>query len=122
MMIHEKFRNNKTSAFLPLLIAMIIQFSSFKSTAQLKYPAARKEAFDTVIYDRKLSDDYFWMSRKDNEKEVTAYSKQQGKLAHSILDSIPGSAIIEKEWNEAIAALDDEIWNGKTVGESLLSD
>jgi len=54
------------------------------SYAQLKYPAARKEAFDTVIYGRKLTDDYFWMSRKYNEKEVTEFSRQQGKLAQNI--------------------------------------
>ncbi|MGZ5220425.1 MAG: prolyl oligopeptidase family serine peptidase, partial [Chitinophagaceae bacterium] len=101
------------------LFVMIIVYSSFISNAQFKYPAARKEAFDTVIYGRKLSDDYFWMSRAYNEKEVIEFSRQQGKQAQTILDSIPGSTLIEKDWNEAIAALDDEIWNGKTVGEYI---
>jgi hypothetical protein len=70
------------------------------SDAQIKYPAARKEAFDTVIYGRKLTDDYFWMSRKYNEKEATEFSRQQGQLAQTTLDSVPGSAIIEKEWTK----------------------
>ncbi len=64
-----------------IVLTMISLSICSSSYAQLKYPAARKEAFDTVIYDRKLSDDYFWMSRKYNEKEVIAFSKQQGKLA-----------------------------------------
>jgi len=119
MMILKNFRINNRLLYSPLLIAMIILLSSFISNAQFKYPAARKETFDTTIYGRKLSDDYFWMSRKYNEKEVTAFSRQQGKLAQSILDSIGGSAMIEKEWNEAFATLDDEIWNGKTVGEYI---
>ncbi|HPH86801.1 MAG TPA: prolyl oligopeptidase family serine peptidase, partial [Ferruginibacter sp.] len=72
--------------------------------------------FDTTIYGKKLGDDYFWMSRSYHAKEVMEFSRQQGKLAHSILDSIPGGPIIEKEWEEAFATLDDEIWNGKCVG------
>lgn len=105
--------------YLSLFFVMTVVFSHFISNAQFKYPAARKETFDTVIYGRKLSDDYFWISRKYNEKEVKEFSRQQGKLAQSILDSIPGTATIEKEWNEAFATLDDEIWNGKTVGEYI---
>ncbi|MGZ8541545.1 MAG: prolyl oligopeptidase family serine peptidase [Chitinophagaceae bacterium] len=119
MMILDNSGNNRRLSYSPLFLAMTILFSSFISNAQFKYPVARTEPFDTVIYGRKLTDDYFWMSRKYNEKEVTEFSRQQGKLAQTILDSIPGSDIIEKEWNEAIAALDDEIWNGKTVGEYI---
>jgi len=119
MKILEDSRNNKRLPYFPLLIAMTILLSSYVSNAQFKYPAARKEASDTVIYGRKLSDDYFWMSYKFNEKEVTEFCRQQGKLAQSILDSIPGSDIIEEEWNEAFAVLDDEIWNGKTIGEYI---
>ncbi|MGZ8550518.1 MAG: prolyl oligopeptidase family serine peptidase [Chitinophagaceae bacterium] len=119
MIFSQNSRKIKTLPCLPLLFVMIIVYSSFISNAQFKYPAARKEAFDTVIYGRKLSDDYFWMSRAYNEKEVIEFSRQQGKQAQTILDSIPGSTLIEKDWNEAIAALDDEIWNGKTVGEYI---
>ncbi len=119
MMTFENSGNNKRLPYFSLFIVMTFLFSSFISNAQFKYPAARKEAFDTTIYGRKLSDDYFWMSRNINEKEVTEFSRQQGKLAQSILDSIPGSAIIEKEWKGAIAALDDEIWSGKTVGQYI---
>lgn len=116
-MILENSNNNKRLPYFRFLFAMTILFSSFISNAQFKYPVARTESFDTVIYGRKLTDDYFWMSRKYNEKEVMEFSRQQGKLAQTILDSIPGNATIEKEWNEAFATLDDEIWNGKTVGE-----
>lgn len=116
------FKNSGNYNRLPyfsLFIAMPFLFSSFNANAQSEYPVAKKEAFDTVIYDRKLSDDYFWMSRNINEKEVTEYSIKQSEFAQSILDSIPGSDIIEEEWNEAFAALDDEIWNGKTLGEYI---
>lgn len=109
----------KKLPYFPLLLAMAILFCSQIAHAQLKYPVARTEPFDTVIYGKKISDHYFWMSRDHNEKEVTAFCRQQGKLAQTILDSIPGSNIIEKEWNEAFAALDDEIWNGKTAGEYI---
>jgi prolyl oligopeptidase len=98
---------------------MIFILLSTCAYAQIKYPVAKKEAFDTVIYAKKISDDYFWMSRKSNEREVAEFSRQQTKLAQTLLDSIPGNALIEKEWNEAIAALDNEIWSGKAVGEYI---
>ncbi|MEI2739570.1 MAG: hypothetical protein V9F01_12410 [Chitinophagaceae bacterium] len=110
---------SNTSFFLTSFFVVNMLFCGFISNAQYKYPIARTESFDTVIYGNKISDDYFWMSRKSNEQEVKAFSSQQGKLAQSILDSIPGSPVIEKEWNEAIGALDDEIWNGKAVGQFI---
>jgi len=119
MMILENSKNKKRLPYLSLFFAMTILFSSFISNAQFKYPIARTESFDTVIYGKKISDDYFWMSRKSNEQEVKEFSRQQGKLAQSILDSVPGSSMIEKEWNETISALDDEIWNGKAGGQFI---
>jgi len=119
LMIFDNSRNNTRLPYFPLLIVMTILLSSSLSNAQVKYPSARKEAFDTTIYDRKLSDPYFWMSRKANEKEVTEFSQQQSQFTQSIFDSIPGNDIIENEWNEAYVALDDELWNGKTVGEYI---
>ena len=99
----------RSIAWFRILLTSLSLSGGLYSNARIKYPVAGKEDFDTVIYGRKSNDDYFWMSRK--EKEVTEFSRQQGKLEQTILDSIPGNAIIEKEWNEAIAALDDEIWN-----------
>lgn len=90
-----------------------------QSNAQFIYPFARKESFDTVIYGKKISDDYFWMSRKENEKEVKTFSREQGQLAHSILDSITGKEIILKEWDQAMNAIKDEIWNGRAVGDYI---
>jgi hypothetical protein len=71
------------------------------SNAQFKYPAARKEIFDTVIYGKKISDEYFWMSRKKNAEEVKKLSRQQSNLAQTILDSIPGTEMIKKDWEQA---------------------
>jgi prolyl oligopeptidase len=87
--------------------------------AQFKYPIPRKETFDTVIYDKKISDDYFWMSREENQEEVKAFSTEQGKLAQSLLDSLPGTGTIRKEWAEALDALKDEIWSGKAAGDYI---
>ena len=116
MIIPKNSNDSKRFLHFRLVFVMTMLLSSFLSTAQFKYPVARTEAFDTVINGRKLIDDYFWMSRKRNEKEVLEFSRQQGKLAQTILDSIPGADKLEKEWNDAYAKLDDEIWNGKTVG------
>jgi hypothetical protein len=48
---------NIVKLFIPVLVLTI--FICTSSSAQLKYPAARKEAFGTMIYGRKLSDEYF---------------------------------------------------------------
>ncbi len=96
--------------------AIICQLASIHfSYAQFKYPAARKEAFDIVIYGKSVTDEYFWMSRKENAEEVKEFRREQGKLAQTILDSIPGTQMITKERNEAMDAIKDEIWNGKAV-------
>jgi hypothetical protein len=36
------------------------------SNAQIKYPVARKEVFDTIIYIHKQSDDYGYVARLQN--------------------------------------------------------
>ena len=75
------------------------------SNAQFKYPAARREPFDTIIHGKKISDDFFWMSRNENAEEVQEFSRQQGGLTQAILDSIPGTEMITKEWDEAMDAI-----------------
>ena len=76
-----------------LFIALLLFFILYNidTNAQIKYPLARTEPFDTIIYGKKISDPYFWMSRKENEKEMLDFSRAQGKLTRSILDSIPGT-------------------------------
>ncbi|MCB9054230.1 MAG: prolyl oligopeptidase family serine peptidase [Chitinophagales bacterium] len=87
--------------------------------AQFNYPVARTEPFDTLIYGKKISDPYFWMSRKANEKEMLDFSKAQVSLTKNILDSIPGAETLLKEWDKAYASLQDELWNLKTVGTTI---
>lgn len=60
-----------------------------------KISGSPKEKFDTVIYNKKISDDYFWMRRTANEKEMLDFSKQQGLLTQSILDGIPGTEAMD---------------------------
>ncbi len=78
------------------VIFLFLIFGVFDSTlyAQFKYPTARKESFDTLIYQKKLSDEYSWMSRPENEKEMLEFAKAQGKFTEDILDSITGTELI----------------------------
>jgi protease II len=87
------------------VIFLSLLFGVFNLTlyAQFKYPAARKESFDTLIYQKKLRDDYSWLSRPENEKEMLGFAKAQGKFTEDILDSITGSELIR----DVIQKLDD---------------
>ncbi|HSW53843.1 MAG TPA: prolyl oligopeptidase family serine peptidase [Ignavibacteriaceae bacterium] len=78
------------------VILLFLIFGTYNSElyAQFEYPAARKESFDTLIYQSKLSDDYSWMSRPENEKEMLEFAKQQGEFTNQILDSITGTELI----------------------------
>lgn len=102
-----------------LIILNLIICSNLCAVAQFKYPVARKEKFDTSIYDKKITDDYFWMSRLENKKEMLEFSKQQGQLTQTIFDSLPGSDAIENDLGEAYAALQDDVWNMRTQGDNF---
>ncbi|MBI1344629.1 MAG: prolyl oligopeptidase family serine peptidase [Terrimonas sp.] len=91
---------------------------SIASPGQFKYPFARTEPFDTVIYGKKIHDEYFWMSRPENHKEMLEFSKQQGMLTQTVLDSIPGTESISNDLNEAFDNLRDELWNLHAVGQA----
>ena len=83
------------------------------SNAQFKYPPARKQAFDTVIYNTKLSDEYRWMSLPDNKKEMEEYAREQGKLTEAMLDSISGTDMItalRKKVNESFSPDDMDVF------------
>jgi protease II len=67
--------------------------------AQFNYPVARAVSFDTLIYQTKLSDEYAWMSRPENENEMLEFARLQGQLTESILDSITGTEIIIEVMN-----------------------
>ena len=91
----------------------------FSSLAQYNYPVVRTEPFDTIIYGKKINDPYFWMSRKANEKELLELTKAQVSLTRNILDSITGTEILLKEWEEDYSAFDDELWDLKAVGNII---
>lgn len=99
-------------------VLIIIVYTS-NCFAQYNYPVARTEKFDTTIYGKKISDPYFWMSRKVNEKEMLDFAGAQGKLTQSLLDSIPGTEKLVAAWDEAFSNLQDELWSMKTVGETM---
>ncbi|MCF8247085.1 MAG: prolyl oligopeptidase family serine peptidase [Saprospiraceae bacterium] len=87
--------------------------------AQYNYPVARTEPFDTLIFDQKISDEYFWMSRKNNEPEMLEFAKQQSNLTQSYLDSIPGTDAIMNEIGDGYFALQNEIWNVKPANGGI---
>ncbi len=78
---------------------------------EFNYPVTRTEPFDTTIFERKISDPYFWMSRKANEKEMKEWVNNQGKLTQSILDSIPNGDKLAAEIEEGYINMQDEIWD-----------
>jgi len=57
-------------SFLLLILFTLINTSSAQSV--FSYPITRTEAFDTVIYNKKLCDNYAWISRSENEVEMLA--------------------------------------------------
>lgn len=79
---------------IPLLLFLLLGTFDASVYAQFSYPVAAKVPFDTLIYQTKLSDEYAWMSRPENEKEMLAFARLQGELTKSILDSITGSETI----------------------------
>ena len=105
--------------FFILYIVISLTCCCFSSLAQYNYPVVRTEPFDTIIYGKKINDPYFWMSRKANEKELLELTKAQVSLTRNILDSITGTEILLKEWEEDYSAFDDELWDLKAVGNII---
>ena len=71
------------------ILILVICFTACSTKQQFNYPTTRTAPFDTILYAKKISDPYFWMSRKANETEMKEWVSTQGKLTQSILDSIP---------------------------------
>lgn len=91
-----------------ILLSIVL---STRIWAQINYPTTRTELFDTLIYNKKISDPFFWMSRKANEQEMKSWVSAQGKLTQSILDSIPGATTLINEIDDAYLKMQDEIWD-----------
>lgn len=92
-----------------------------KSSAQsvLSYPKTRTEVFDTTIYNKKLSDNYAWLSRSENEVEMLAWAKNQGIFTNSVLDSINGNDIIESLLDKIYSANQNDIIVRGTQGNEI---
>ncbi|MCU0420693.1 MAG: prolyl oligopeptidase family serine peptidase [Cyclobacteriaceae bacterium] len=99
----------------PLFLAICLAACSTKPA--FKYPVTRTEPFDTTIYDVKISDPYFWMSRKANEDELKTWANAQGKLTQRVLDSIPNGDKLAAEIEAGYLKMQDEIWNLTVVNE-----
>ncbi|MEP6712224.1 MAG: hypothetical protein ABJA37_07410, partial [Ferruginibacter sp.] len=96
--------NNK-----PLHLLLFFIFCVTGTYAQINYPFARQQNFDTVIYNQKLSDQYAWMSRPENETEMLAWAKAQGNFTDSLLDKISGDEKLYPIIEKLMQPNDDEI-------------
>src|SRR5690349_7790422 len=100
-------------------LLLILLLSVTTGFTQIQYRIARKVAFDTLIQGIKITDDYFWMSKSQNRKEVEDYCHQQTNLSLSVLDSIPGLDVLQTELDDVYASMADEIWNLQISGEFI---
>ncbi len=83
------------------------------------YPAAKTEAFDTLIYQQKLSDNYAWMSRPENEKELLNWAKAETNFTNEVLDSLNGNDTISKVYQDILSSLQEEIIVKGTQGNDV---
>src|SRR5690606_33141912 len=103
-----------------LLTTILLNISiAERSFAQFNYPVTKMEAFDTVIYNRKLTDNYAWLSRSENEKEMLNWSRQQGEFTNILLDSIPGTEILDSLFEKLYVPKPDEIIVKGTQGNDV---
>ncbi|GAB2677364.1 prolyl oligopeptidase family serine peptidase [Flavihumibacter cheonanensis] len=100
-----------------LLLLVLLPF--YRLTAQLVYPKAKTEKFDTTVMGIRISDPYFWMERKDREAEMMQFCKLQGEFADAALNKVPGLSLLEKEINDAYSGLQSEIWNLQSIGDNF---
>lgn len=100
-------------------LILVLALLSMEIRAQINYPTTRTEPFDTLIYNKKLSDPFFWMSRKANEQEMKRWVSEQGKLTQSVLDSIPGTDVLVSEIENAYMSMQDEVWDLKVVNNQF---
>lgn len=85
---------DKCPIYILLFLFLLLVTFDVSLYAQFNYPVARTVPFDTLIYQHKLSDEYAWMSRPENENEMLEFARKQGQLTESILDRITGTEII----------------------------
>jgi prolyl oligopeptidase len=97
------------------ILILAVFFAACSAKQEFNYPITRTEPFDTTIFDTKLSDPYFWMSRKANEKEMKEWVHAQGVLTQRILDSIPNGDKLVAEIEDGYIKMQDEIWNLEVV-------
>src|SRR5690606_18913977 len=108
------------NCFKTLLATILLNVFLIESlSAQYNFPAIKKEAFDTVIYNRKLTDNYAWLSRPENEKEMLNWSRQQGEFTNNLLDSIPGTEILDTLFQKLYIPKPDEIIVKGTQGNDI---
>jgi len=103
-----------------ILFGILISFLfCIPAKSQFAYPTVRKLPFDTILFHQKISDEYYWMSRKENETEMLEFSKKQGKLTQQVLDSVTGTEILGQQLYEVFGEIQPEIWSMKPAGGFL---
>ncbi|MCZ2458491.1 MAG: hypothetical protein LC128_02600 [Chitinophagales bacterium] len=89
-----------------ILFGILISFLfCIPAKSQFAYPTVRKVPFDTILFHQNISDEYYWMSRKENEAEMLEFSKKQGKLTQQVLDSVTGTEILGQQLYEVFGEI-----------------
>ncbi|HRN92235.1 MAG TPA: prolyl oligopeptidase family serine peptidase [Ferruginibacter sp.] len=110
--------NIKYKALFMLFVFSLLNNISNAQTL-FSYPATRTEAFDTVIYNKKISDNYAWLSQSENEAEMFTWARTQGQYTNQILDSISGTEIIDSLLNKIYTSDQSTIVVKGTQGNSI---
>lgn len=117
---------NKISMNRYYIILFLLFLLRFPSTGQdlpseFYYPHARTEKFDTTIFDIQISDPFFWMSKKENEEEMTAFSREQGLFTRQVLDSISGNELLEATFNNLFNSMEEnnDLWGMQVINGSF---
>ncbi len=106
-------------AFSVLVLSFCTMGNPSRAQSVLSYPSTRSEAFDTVIYNKKLSDNYAWLSRPENNMEMLAWAKNQGIFTNNVLDSIGGDDIIKGLLDKIYSSSQNDIIVRGTQGNDI---
>lgn len=83
-----------------LMVLMSAFYNISNAQSIFSYPSTRMQEFDTIIYNKKISDNYAWLSKIENEKEMYAWARNQGLYTNQILDSVSGDEILDSLLNK----------------------
>lgn len=102
-----------------LLLLLFCLGFSINVSAQILYPPTPKIPIDTLIFNHRLSDEYAWLSKPENETQMLEWAKTQSEFTNQTLDSIPGSEILESLFSKVFTPNPNEIIVKGTQGSDI---